>query len=280
MMPRRAGSAAIRATAPFLPPALTRLLRRRFSEFIYAGEIWPAHLNDGWSHDSVAAAQQRHWPTLARNLEGTGPLGVSHIPGHDSRTNAGDHNIMMSFAYVLGLAGWQKSRLSLLDCGGGCGHYLLYARALYPELEFDYHCFDLPPIVAAGRGLQPGAVFHDDFAELEDHTFDLVLAGSSLQYFEDWRAALALLAERSAQWLYVFRLHVLERSRSYVTIQKPFSAGYQTAYPGWLLNRDEFLAAAASFGLKLVREFVFEEDWYVRGAPEQGRSRGFLFTRI
>jgi hypothetical protein len=61
-------------------------------------------------------------------------------------------------------------------------------------------------------------------------------------------------------------------------MHRPSKIGYETAYPGWFLNRDEVLAAAAGAGQDLVREFLIWESAVVPGAPEQPEFRGFLFS--
>jgi hypothetical protein len=54
---------------------------------------------------------------------------------------------------------------------------------------------------------------------------------------------------------------------------------YDTEYPGWFLNRGQFLDEAATLGLRLRREFLTGEEPAVAGAPEQAVYRGFLFDR-
>ena len=64
---------------------------------------------------------------------------------------------------------------------------------------------------------------------------------------------------------------------SFVVVQRPYVHGYDTEYPGWFLNRAEFLAAADGLGMRLVREFLIQERPFVPDAPEQADYRGFLF---
>jgi putative methyltransferase (TIGR04325 family) len=275
-----AGAVAFRAARQFLPPLLSDWLRFRFSEFTFAGTAWPRPPSGGgWEHESIVEAQVRHWPLLKRNLEDAGPLGVSHLPGHDGRADVSDHNIIMSYAYALARALSGRRTLSVLDWGGGLGHYLLYSRALFPGVDFQYHCLDLPAMCAAGRRLQPDACFHDDARELVGLKLDLVISSSSLHYFEDWRGTLRDIAAMVGGWLYLSRLQCVEQAPAFVAVQRPRSAGYGTSYPSWFLNRRGVLAAALAEGLALEREFLFDERWYVRRAPEQGRSRGFLFRK-
>ena len=262
----------------FLPPVVTGALRRAASEWEYVPEGWSEQQSsEGWNDASVAASQERHWPTLVRNLEGPGPLGVSHFPTKTSRDDLADHNTMMSFGYVLALAARRKETLTILDWGGGVGHYNLYAESLLPGVQLDYHCHDLPRLCAVGRRLQPAVHFHESRAQALARRYDLVIASSALHYVADWRGLLAALAAVTNDMLYVARLHTIEREPSFVVAQAPYSFGYFTRYLSWCVNRRELLDCAASHGLELQRELVFAEDWTVRRAPEQPRSRGFLF---
>ena len=61
-------------------------------------------------------------------------------------------------------------------------------------------------------------------------------------------------------------------------VAKEQLVGYDTEYPGWFLNRDEFLGAAKESGLTLLREFLINEVPYVPNAPEAADYRGFLFA--
>ncbi len=264
----------------FVPPVVGDFVARWRSGWRYVGPSWPTSHANGWSDDSVAEAQTRHWPFLVGATSGRGPLGVSHFPWRTTADEPSDQNIVASFGYVLGLTALTAGGpISILDWGGGLGHYHLYAKALLPSVPIDYHCFDLPGIAAAGRMLQPQATFHTSEHEIADRVFDLVVSSSSLHYTQDWRATLALLARRTRRFLYVARLQTVERSASFVVEQVPHPDVYRRPYASWFINRREFVEHATASALHLEREFVYDERWFVRGAPEQGRSWGFLLSR-
>jgi putative methyltransferase (TIGR04325 family) len=264
-----------------LPPVITDAIRHSLSEWNYVSTEWPAEglRGEGWNAESIAAKQEAHWPILVRNLAGTGPLGVSHFPSQLSRDHPGDHNTMMSYGYVLARAARNKDRLSVLDWGGGAGHYYLYSKALLPEIVVDYECYDLPALCRLGRKLVPGAHFHDEVDSLPRTRFDLVISSSSLHYFQNWRESAGALAERCEEFLYIARLQTVNRGPSFVVRQKPYGQGYDTEYLSWFINRVELTGYLETLGLELVREFVFAEQWSVKRAPENGECRGFLFRR-
>jgi putative methyltransferase (TIGR04325 family) len=264
-----------------LPPAVADLIKHSLSEWNYVAGEWPAEglPEKGWSAESVGAAQEAHWPVLVRNLEGSGPLGVSHLPSQTTRDHPGDHNAMMSYGYVLTRAARNKDRLSVLDWGGGTGHYYLYSKALLPEVVVDYQCYDLPALCRLGRKLVPEARFHSEADALAKTRFDLVISSSSLHYFQDWRDAARVLAGRTGGYLYIARLPTVNRAPSFVVRQRPYGQGYDTEFLSWFINRRELTDYIQALGLELVREFVFAEEWRVKRAPESGECRGFLFRR-
>jgi putative methyltransferase (TIGR04325 family) len=276
-----------RVAKAVLPPVITstyRQLRRRSREvgppdWEYVPGGWPESSADepGWNAESVAQTQLERWPAFVRSLATSTPFGLSNESAEGS-PDYGVHNTIMTFAYVLARAAQGRKRLSMLDWGGGIGHYCVYAQALLPGLELDYHCRDLPNLVVGGRSVLPRATFYVDEDEALAKRYDLVVASSSLHYSRDWRPLLARLAAATTGYLYVTRQPFVTKVDSFVVVQRPHRHGYQTEYPGWFLNRDEFLTAAGELGLKLEREFLIWEIPNVPNAPEAADYRGFLFS--
>ena len=213
---------------------------------------------------------------------GPGPLGVYHEvrAGEEvGRDDVAAHNMLVSFAYVLALAARGKERVSLLDWGGGLGHYALLARTVLPDLELDYTCKEVPRIVEVARELDlPGRFVADD--SWRDRRYDLVLVSASLQYSEDWCTTLADLAGAAEVYTYITRLPLAREVPSFTVIQRAHDYGYDTEYLGWVVNRDELLACAERASLELVREFLLDAWLSARGAPESPTGHGgFLFRR-
>jgi putative methyltransferase (TIGR04325 family) len=269
-----------------LPPIVSEPLRRRFllrqaeEEWQYRPQGWPednAKIH-GWNAESVAATQLARWPAFVRSVEACVPFGLSHEAAGELEPDYGVHNTVMSFGYVLARAAHGRDRISMLDWGGGIGHYYVYARALLPQVELDYHCRDLPLLTKGGRQLLPAATFHDSDQGALARRYDLVLASSSLHYAKEWRTILASLASVTDRYLYVTRQPFVASVASFVVVQRPHRHGYLTEYPGWFLNRHEFLEEGRRLGLEMLREFLIAERPMVPGAPEQAEYRGFLFA--
>lgn len=261
-----------------------RYLFRRFKDIFdyvfaymeYVPKGW--HTVIGWNDQSVADAQEKHWPTLVGNLQGQWPLGVSHLPWQTTREDRADHNVMMSYGYVLALAARKKDTLSILDWGGGVGHFYLYSKALLPDVEYQYHSYDVANLCRVGRSLLPEIHFSEDENDFLGRRYDLVISGSSLHYFEDWRREALKLAAVTHELLYVSRLQVVMRAPSFVAAHKINLMGYGE-FQSWCINRQEFLNCIEACGLELLREFVYYHKWIIRGVPEKGEYRGYLFRR-
>ena len=251
-------------------------------EFEYVQEGWARHVT-GWDGGTVADAYLAKWPEWTAALEGPGPLGVYHEARTGETLRRDDmaaHNMLVSFAYVLARAAHDREAISVLDWGGGLGHYAALAQAVMPEVRFDWHCREVPSVVHAGQGANPDVTFHADDSCLE-RTYDLVVASSSLQYEPDWASLLLRLGTAAARFLLVTRVPIALDASSFVVLQRAAGYGYGTEYLGWVVSRDELLAEAAAVGLELDRELLLDAWLSAQGAPEDPIGhRGFLFRPI
>lgn len=266
-----------------LPPIVSRWLKKivdaiRGAPFEYVPEGWArGHSVRGWNVESVLRAYQSRWDELRGRIGGNDPLGVASGARVLSNADIIGHNLVMTFGYVLSQAYRDKTSLSILDWGGGIGHYRLLAGALFPGFNIEYHCKEVPMVCELGRQMSPDTRFYESDAEYAGSRFDLVMAIGSLQYAENWKDVLNALARTTEKYLYITRLPIVENVPSYVMVQRPCDYGYDTEYLSWCLNRNEFMDAVTQRGLRLVREFVTGENIEIARAPEQCTFRGFLF---
>ena len=248
-------------------------------EFEYVPEGWSRRVA-GWDGGRVAEAYVAKWPEWVAALEGPVPLGVYHEARAGQRLEREDmaaHNMLVSFAYVLARAARGRERVSVLDWGGGLGHYAVVGGAVLPEVELDWHCREVPSVARAGEETNPRVTFHTDDACLE-RTYDLVLASSSLQYERDWARLLGRLGAAAGGFLLVTRVPISLDVPSFVVLQRAEAYGYATEYVGWVLSRAELLAEAKAAGLALERELLLDAWLSAAGAPEDPIGhRGFLF---
>jgi len=228
---------------------------------------------------AISRAYEEKWPSFVAALSGTGPVGIHHeVPaGSPVTTESQDaHNVLMTFAYVLARASFGRQRISMLDWGGGIGHYYAIARALLPELTIDYHVHDVPTLCAHGRRLFPEATFDETESCLE-RRYDLVMASNSLQYSERWQQTVRGLAAAADGFLYLTRTPIVWDGPSFVVVQRAYAYGYDTQYLGWVLNRSELIAEVEAAGRRMEREFVVLGPFEVHGAPQSVFHRGWLF---
>lgn len=258
-------------SAPVAPP-----------EWEYVPEGW-ARTAGGWDVEAIAEVYRAKWLSFLAAVAGPGPLGVNHegqlgVPV--ARDDRDAQQMVLAFGYVLERAARGKTRLSLLDWGGGPGHYAVLARALAPDVELEYHSRDVPALAALGRELLPGDAFHVE-NDCLDCSYDLIVASSSLQYMENWQETVAQLAAATEGYLYVTRVPIALHASSFVVLQRAQAYGYETEYLGWVLNRDELVETARAAGLELVREFLLPAWLSAEGAPESPiEHRGFLFAPV
>ena len=243
--------------------------------------------SDGWHHQSIADAQRKKWPVFLASVEGEGPFGWAHeapiatlATSGPPPVDLGAHNTIISFGYVLGRAATGRTRISVLDWGGGSGHYYVYARRLHPELDLEYVVKDLEALCDLGRDLLPDVTFLSDDAAALTRRCDLVFCSSSLHYTRDFYDLLGRLCDAAERWLVVTRLPFIDQHEDFVFVQRAHRAGYMTEYPAWVVNRHKFVAFVSAKGFKLDREFMLGDSLVIENAPEQCVFRGYLFKRI
>jgi putative methyltransferase (TIGR04325 family) len=182
-------------------------------------------------------------------MDGAAAFGSLHEAQSAGSSDIGAHNTIITFGYVLGRVAGPRRRVSILDWGGGIGHYYEYARRLRPDLELDYIIKDMAPTCEIGCKLVPDVVFTSDEAQALPHSYDLVFASSSLQYSRDFYGVLARLCDPAAGWLMVTRSPFVNHNDDFIVVQRPHRYGYLTEYPAWFINRSRFLAAVGRAAL-------------------------------
>jgi putative methyltransferase (TIGR04325 family) len=273
----------------FIPPIVLQFIWNRKSEsypgtgcpeWEYIPEGWSylqAHPEiKGWNVQEILDVYKRKWPRFLAQMEGTGPLGIAHESELSTNDDLHTHNMMMSLAYALALASHHRSSLSILDWGGGIGHFCVMAKKLLPDVEIEYHCKDVPLLAEHGSQLFSHQHFYSDETCFR-RKYDFVMASASLHYTENWKKLIEDLAAAAESSLYVANLPTVLTAPSFVFVQRPHAYGYNTQYLGWCLNRNDFLLHAKALGLELLREFVTGIRPTILKAPEQNEYRTFLF---
>lgn len=245
----------------------------------YASCGWETNIrsddNEGWNSKIIVNEEKDKWAEFVRNTQGTGPLGFAHESDDLTEIrNVYFHNIHITYAYVLALAARQKNTISVLDYGGGLGHYYLLGKAILPECDLDFHCKELPNMVDTGKLINPDIHWYSDESYLL-RTYNLVMVSSSLQYIKEWNNELQKICQTVDEYLFLTRLSVVEKSSSSVAIQ--MWRGVELL--NHQFNRKVLLETVEGAGLSLVREFVVGDMLNIKHAPENSSPLSFLFKK-
>jgi putative methyltransferase (TIGR04325 family) len=234
---------------------------------------------NGWNVETVVDAETAKWEAFKNNLTEPGPLGFSHESTDLTITrNLFFHNVHVSYGYVLALAAQRQSTVSVLDWGGGLGHYYLLGKALLPGVHLDFSCRDVPLMCQRGRQLCPEVHFYDDDSCLT-RSYDLVLVNGSLGYLQNWQSIVESLSRAAGNYLFLTRVLTVRNSSSFIALQRTRVYNYNSDMLTQVFNETELLDVVAQTGLRLVREFVVGDGPTIAGAPEQCRDCGWLFKR-
>lgn len=265
-------------TSGYSVPLATAVLAKPEWEAVPDSDaVWECH--SGWAHPSIVETQLDKWSTFLDNAQSATPLGVSHEAPPGTAPDVAPHNAIMTFGYVLGRALAGGKAMSVLDWGGGLGHYAVYARALYPAVSFDYVIKDLDSLCAGGRTVQSDINFVSNEGVALARGYDLVFASSSLHYTRDFYDLLDKICTASMRYLMITRIPIVAEHDDFVVVQRPHRYGYLTEYACWFVNRAKLISFIEARGLRLVREFLLGERPFVPNAPEQCLYGGFLFER-
>lgn len=249
------------------------------SPLTYAPAGWdtviPDGDNTGWNYSGVTQAEEEKWSAFCHAVAGVGPLGFSHEHTDLSITNnVSFHNVNITYGYALSLAAHGKTGLSVLDYGGGLGHFYQLGRALLPELELNYSCKEFPQTVRLGERLNPEINWYSDDSCL-DNSYDLVMISGSLQYIQHWQQFLHDVAASVNIYLFLTRVPVVNTAASFVAVQKAYGARMLH----WQFNRGELLHAIKDAGFTIVREVLAGDSPYIKNAPEQCDLRGWILQK-
>ncbi len=248
-------------------------------EYVSAGWNYPAR---GWDKKSVALVNEKQLDQI-KDLIGTNHIfGYSHESSNlSSSFDLAYHNLIMIFGYSLARVSSKRDQITMLDWGGGLGHYLLIGRHLMPDLEIQYACKETFEMCNRAKSLNLEGLFSHSEDTIFSKKYDFILASGSLHYENNWEVLLTQLAKALNRngYLLVTYQPFIERSPSFVFIQRPYQYGYQTEYLGWCLNKHEFIDTSAKVGLHSVQEFMVGYCPHIHGAPEQNNYMGLLFQK-
>jgi putative methyltransferase (TIGR04325 family) len=187
----------------------------------------------------------------------------------------------MCYGYIISLSARKKQEISILDLGGGLGHYYLISKALLPNVGIQYSVCDKPLLCQAGKELLPEVEFYENIDDALAKKYDLVFASNSIQYFKNWQEIVSKLSKSTRNYLYITQIPIVHKVNSFVAVQRAYQEknyGYNAEFCGWILNYQDFIKCVAQSEMCLEREFLLGAGPSIMGAPEQNEFLGFLFT--
>lgn len=151
-----------------------------------------------------------------------------------------------------------KNNLRVLDFGGGMAASYFPLIASLPNSEnIEFHviegkeiCLKSREILADFKNLH----FHQEIPEASQ-PFDIVHAGSSIQYVGDWEGLLARFLDYRPQLLILEDLMAGD-VKSFVTLQNYYGKKIRS----WFLNINEIIEAVERLGYKLIYKTQFTHD--------------------
>ena len=219
-----------------------------YSSFAAAPASGSGFESDTWRDRSVQFARE----TLAK-LRAGHPLDYSL-----RQRNA----ILPTLAAVLMT---QQTRIDILDFGGGPGFGFMALSAAVPEaaLRTNYYVVEIDQIGRAGEALFadcPGPVFRTKMPS--GKRFDIVYSSSTVQYIEDWRENVRLMAASKPRFL-VYSDVFAGAGPSFVTLQNYYGSRIRH----WFFNMNEFVSEVESHGYVLGLRSTCEVQILGRHGP-------------
>ncbi len=187
---------------------------------------------------------------------------------------------------VASLALAENPKLKVLDFGGGLGlTYASLLKAAGDPVGLEYHVVENAEVCASARREFAGdsrVHFHEKLPELNG--VDIVHAQSSLQYIEDWKGMIQLLAAYGARRMILTDVPAGE-FQTYASAQNY----YGSKIPCWFFNTEDFSAALEASGYRILLKTRFLgpylgawQDHPMDNFPADkrvGRSCSFLLER-
>lgn len=233
-----------------LPPALHRGLRR------LAGLPRLPKYAEGYvgTYPSFEAAEKAAVAYFVPERSGN-PAGVlRQIISAPPIQRFDERFLQVHSAMAIVAAAENKTKLSVLDVGGGIGAYAKAIKQLMPNISFDWTVLELEEI-ASPCSTVAGAPC-SFVSEPPDGGFDIVLISGTLQYLPP--KALRPLAAK-ARWLILNRLPVIDGDADKTTLQiipKHLGGG---AYPCWLFSESRIRNDVAGLGT-VITEWTTTAD--------------------
>jgi putative methyltransferase (TIGR04325 family) len=242
---------------------------------------------DGFSAatSDQAVFEENVW--LEKSSERAGRAAEEHARHATLSHNAVTHEYILPA--VAGSVARSGQTLRILDFGGGMAlTYFAVVDALPREQPLVFHIVESAPLCRRARelGLDDERLrFHDEFPVLQGGA-DIVHAGSSIQYVEDWRGLLKRLCSYQPSHIVLADVPAGDLPRSFVSGQ--YFYGKRIAH--WFFRMEELVAAVECHGYRLTYQAPYIGSYLgerrplpMDGLPQTHQLRNFcqlMFRRV
>lgn len=194
-------------------------------------------VGDAFNDDKWLSDQAAH---VGAEIAGLAERGIA--------ASAVSRDYVLPLVAALAMKGGRGPRI--LDFGGGmASSYPLVMGAVPGSEGIEFHVLESRGICERGQAEFAGRnnlFFHTELPPLSMH-FDIVHAGRSMQYVDDWRGLLYAFAERKAEYIALAGL-LAGDIKPFVTTQNY----YGCKIPVRFLNRDEVIHFVEGMGYRLI----------------------------
>ena len=151
-----------------------------------------------------------------------------------------------------------KGDLKVLDFGGGmAASYFPLISSLPNSSNIEFHIIEGKEICIKSKGILGDfkkLYFHEKLPKIS-HSFDIVHAGSSIQYVHDWKSLLANFIDYCPQLLILEDLMAGD-VETFITLQNYYGKKIRS----WFLNINEIIQAVEQLNYKLIYKTQFTHD--------------------
>lgn len=271
---------SVQSLKPLIPPLLWGALRGVFSGAHRGNRVFEGVYEN---LEQVAATGYDNDASLNEIYNETTRKLSRYLDKYETPETSPLSPISNLLPLLVTVAGNEKTRLSVLDYGGGMGtSYIDCLQSLQEsDIKLDYHIVDLKSTIEYGRKLfkdDSHIEFYDDIP-LNIGSVDVIYLGSVLQYINEYKTLIYNLLQLSPAYVFITD-NFMGCERTYATTQVNMK-DRKMAY--WIFQLQEIKDIFKQNGYRnIYQSFNYQPYHHFDNFPENNRvsdSCNLLFCR-